>query len=122
MPNRPPLKSPPYDLRRDVLERECELEFIRLSGPGGQHKNRRETGVRLFHPPSGIEVISGERRERPRNVELAFQRLTSALSMRNQVRRKRVPTRIPNSQKRKRLKTKRHNAARRAARRVPDDG
>ena len=121
MPNREPTKAPPYKTEREYLKRVCSVEFVRTSGPGGQHKNRRETGVRLFHPPSGVEIIASERRERPRNLELAYERLIEILSQRNRVRRQRIPTRIPKSQKRRRLESKRRQSTRKANRRVVDD-
>ena len=121
MPNRPPLKPPPYSTEIAYLQKVCEVSYVRTSGPGGQHKNRRETGVRLFHPDSGVEVIASERRERPLNLELAFQRLKEVLTDRNRVRRKRIPTRVPKSQKRKRLESKRRQSEKRAARRVRYD-
>ena len=37
-------------------------EFFVASGPGGQHRNRTESGVRLTHRPTGIVVLATERR------------------------------------------------------------
>ena len=121
MNRREPQRPPPYRLDQAVLEAECSIEFTRSSGPGGQHKNRRETAVRLFHPPSGVVVLASERRERQRNIELAYERLREALKRLNYVKRSRVPTKVPKGQKRRRLQDKRRQAARRAARSIPRD-
>ncbi|MFN2417177.1 MAG: peptide chain release factor-like protein, partial [Pyrinomonadaceae bacterium] len=49
------------------LLRECEVETFRSGGPGGQHVNKVETGVRLRHPPSGVVVNCREERSQHRN-------------------------------------------------------
>lgn len=68
----------------------CDLEFVRAGGPGGQHRNRRETGVRLTHRPTGIVVMATERRSQVANRRLALERLLERLEAR---RKKRKPRR-----------------------------
>src|ERR687889_631955 len=51
----------------EELLRECEAETFRSGGPGGQHVNKVETGVRLRHVPSGIVVSCREERSQHRN-------------------------------------------------------
>lgn len=75
-----------------TLEREVLVEPYRAPGPGGQRKNRKETAVRLTHPPSGITVIASERRSQVQNREIAFQRLIDKLERLNRPRRRRIPT------------------------------
>ena len=48
----------PYPTDRESLERDSDLEFFIASGPGGQHRNKVETGVRLVHRPTGITVTA----------------------------------------------------------------
>ena len=69
----------PYDLDRESLEAICELSFLRGSGPGGQHRNKVETAVRLVHPPSGVVIVSAEHRSQLKNREAAFERLIAKL-------------------------------------------
>ena len=121
MPRRTPESDPPYPTDRARLEREAEISFIKASGPGGQHRNKRETGVRLVHPPSGVEITATERRERERNRELAFERLIERLEELNVVPVERVATRVPRRTKRKRLQEKRRASERRSNRKVPKD-
>ena len=85
----------PFSTDRESLERECRVQFVRAGGPGGQHRNKTETGVRVFHRPSGITVTATERRSQARNRELAFRRLAARLRARNHRPRPRRPTRKP---------------------------
>lgn len=38
----------------EKLMSQCEMDTYKSSGPGGQHRNKRETAVRLKHLPTGI--------------------------------------------------------------------
>lgn len=101
-----PQSPPPYSTDRETLEHETEMQFVRASGPGGQHRNKAETGVRLVHPPSGVVVNATERRSQHQNRELAFERLVGKLEELNFVPKERKETRKPRSAERKRLKSK----------------
>jgi len=75
-----------------TLEKEVLVEPYRAPGPGGQRKNRKETAIRLTHPPSGIMVVASERRSQAQNREIAFDRLIKKLAQINSPRKRRVPT------------------------------
>jgi ribosome-associated protein len=75
-----------------TLEKEVLVEPYRAPGPGGQRKNRKETAIRLTHPPSGIIVVASERRSQAQNREIAFDRLIKKLAQLNRPRKRRVPT------------------------------
>jgi ribosome-associated protein len=77
---------------RETLEKEVVLEPYRAPGPGGQRKNRKETAVRLTHPPSSITVVASERRSQAQNREIAFERLIKKLAQLNRPRKRRIPT------------------------------
>jgi protein subunit release factor A len=76
-----------------TLEKEVVVEAYRAPGPGGQRKNRKETAIRLTHPPSGITVVASERRSQAQNRETAFDRLIKKLAQINRPRKRRIPTR-----------------------------
>lgn len=99
-----------YNTDRESLERDSELEFFVASGPGGQHRNRVETGVRLRHRPSGIVVTATERRSQSANREVAFERLAARLQDANYRPPPRFATRPTNASRRERLDLKRQRS------------
>ena len=68
-----------YPTDRAALERDCELEFFIAGGPGGQHRNKVESGVRLVHRPTGTTILATERRSQHANREVAFERMAERL-------------------------------------------
>jgi protein subunit release factor B len=92
---------------RESLERACQVELTRASGPGGQHANKRETGVRLLHLPSGVVVMATERRSQHQNLELAYERMAAKLERLQAVQPPRRPTRPTRASIRRRVEGKR---------------
>lgn len=95
-----------YSTTKRDIERDTQIEFFRGPGPGGQRRNRRETGVRLRHIPTGIVVESDEHASQIVNRKEAFERLTDQLKERKRPRKKRIPTKPSRSAKEERLKEK----------------
>ena len=105
---------------RRLSEDEIEITFFRASGPGGQHRNTRETGVRIRHIPTGIVVTATERRSQAENRRVAMERLARALEEGTRKARPRIPTR-PGRERR--LRAKRLRARKkRLRRRVTPEG
>jgi len=113
--------SPPFPTDRETLEREVQMSFFRAGGPGGQHRNKVETGVRLFHPPSGIRVAATERRSQAQNRELAWDRLVAALKKRNHKPKKRRPTKPTKASVKRRLDAKQQRGQTKKQRKTLDD-
>lgn len=95
-----------YATDRETLERDCDMEFFIAGGPGGQHRNKVETGVRLTHRPSGLVVTATERRSQSANREAAFERMAERLTELQRVRKPRKPTRPSGAARRERLEEK----------------
>ncbi len=71
----------PAALAPDILLRECEAQFLRRSGPGGQHRNKVSTAVVLLHRPTGIKAEANERRSQSENRAEALRRLRVNLAL-----------------------------------------
>ncbi len=65
----------------DALLGACDVERTRASGPGGQHRNKVETAIRLHHLASGVVVNASERRSQHENLRVALRRLRLALAV-----------------------------------------
>lgn len=57
---------------------DCKIETFRCGGKGGQNVNKRETGVRVRHEPSGAVAESREHREQHRNKVNAFVKMANS--------------------------------------------
>ncbi len=98
------------------LQNEVEITTYKSSGPGGQHKNKTETAVRLKHLPTGITVTAREHRSQFKNRELAWDRLLEKLRARQRKPKPRIPTKQPRAAKEKRLQFKSAQAAKKSER------
>jgi ribosome-associated protein len=104
-------------LSDELLLRACEVSFFVGSGPGGQHRNKTASAVRILHVPSGLSVTATERRSQSQNRSVALARLRMALRALAHVPRPRRPTRPSRGSKERRLKAKRQQSQRKADRR-----
>jgi protein subunit release factor B len=108
--------APTYPTDRESLERDSDLEFIIASGPGGQHRNKVQTGVRLVHRPTGITVTATERRSQHANRETAFERMQTRLEEFQRVKIPRKPTRPTAASRERRINEKRISGVRKKLR------
>ena len=65
----------------DALLAQCEFDRYRASGPGGQHRNKTESAVRLRHKPTGVSAIAEESRQQSENRARAIKRLREHLAL-----------------------------------------
>ena len=68
-------------LEDEGLGRYCELSFVRSGGPGGQHRNKVSSGVRVKHVESGVIASAVERRSQHENRKVAMTRLRQAIAV-----------------------------------------
>ena len=99
---------------------ECGVEFFAAGGPGGQHRNKTATGVRLTHRPTELSVTATERRSQARNRAVALERLRVGLRALTSVPKLRRKTEPSRAVKRRRLEQKRRRARKKALRQGRD--
>ena len=75
------MAHPYLSLTDDELVRECVVETMRASGPGGQHRNKTDSGVRLRHTPTGVVAQAFERRSQHENRAVALRRLRERIAL-----------------------------------------
>ena len=100
----------------DVVE-----EFLRVGGPGGQNRNKRETGVRLTHLPTGLVATATERRMQGMNRALAWERLEEKLAKSLEKKKRRIKTKVSRGAKLRRLDEKSHRKTIKQGRRGSED-
>jgi hypothetical protein len=65
----------------DGLIAQCEVDRYRASGPGGQHRNKTESAVRLRHRATGVSAIGEDSRSQSENKLHAVRRLRAAIAL-----------------------------------------
>jgi hypothetical protein len=65
----------------DALVAQSEVDRYRASGPGGQHRNKTESAVRLRHKLSGVTAIGEDSRSQAENKLHAVRRLRQAIAL-----------------------------------------
>jgi ribosome-associated protein len=133
-----------HDLEID--DGELRFEFARSGGPGGQNVNKVETKVRLLfdvaHSPSlsgdqrslieerlatritkaGVLHVSSQRhRTREANRKATVEKFVELIAGALEIEEPRVRTRIPRTQRRRRLESKRQKSRKKALRSRPDE-
>jgi hypothetical protein len=65
----------------DALIAQCEVDRYRASGPGGQHRNKTESAVRLRHRATGIAAIGEDSQSQAENKLHAVRRLRAHIAL-----------------------------------------
>lgn len=60
-------------------KKDFKIERMRGTGPGGQHRNKTESCIRITHIESGLSEYCCESRSQHTNLKLAFRRLAKRL-------------------------------------------
>jgi ribosome-associated protein len=129
----------------EKLISEVSLKAIRSSGSGGQNVNKVSTKIELqFDVVNSLELNEDQKilvlenlnsrltknaililqcdesRSQLKNKQLVIQRFLKLIEESLIIQKERIPTRTPKAVKRKRLKTKKQNAEKKANRKKPD--
>lgn len=71
---------PEFDLSSGALK----IETFRSGGPGGQHQNTTDSGVRITHLVTGLVAASTDERSQHRNRQVALERLKAKFLLRQE--------------------------------------
>ena len=64
---------------------QCDVNIFKASGPGGQHRNKVSSAIRLLHRPTGVTAQGCDHRSQHANKRSALKRLRMKIAC--QVRR-----------------------------------
>ncbi len=64
-----------------ALLKQCDVDHYRVSGPGGQKRNKTSSAVRLRHRPTQLAVTATEDRSQHVNKARAVRRLRAAIAL-----------------------------------------
>ena len=59
-----------------LTKKDFDFKYMRGSGAGGQHRNKTASACKCTHEASGATGYAEDHREAPKNMKLAFQRMT----------------------------------------------
>jgi peptide chain release factor 2 len=67
------------DIEIEIKRDEITRQTFRSGGPGGQHQNKTESGVRLIHEPSGVVAECRTERSQHKNEDMCWKMLRAKL-------------------------------------------
>ena len=71
-----------------ITKKDLDIQTFRSGGPGGQHQNTTDSGVRIIHKESGAVGESRQFRSQYQNKRAALERLTQTVNFKLWLNRK----------------------------------
>lgn len=65
------------ELLFSITKKDLRIEYFSGTGAGGQHRNKHQNCVRIFHDESGAMATGQSNRERQANIKEAFKGLVN---------------------------------------------
>lgn len=87
------------EIQIDIRPDDLKVETFRSSGAGGQHVNRTDSAVRMYHLPTGIVVACQTQRSQIQNRERALKMLKAALYQKELEEREKAKAQVEASKK-----------------------
>jgi peptide chain release factor 1 len=69
----------PTEVQIEIKREDVRRDTFRSGGPGGQHQNKTESGVRLVHLPTGVVAESRSERSQTKNEAMCWRMLRSKI-------------------------------------------
>lgn len=98
---------------------DCKIETFRSSGKGGQHANKTESAVRITHIPTEISATCQSERSQYLNKSICINFLFKKLEKHFTKPIPRKNTKVPKSEKEKRLQDKKYRSKLKEMRKKP---
>lgn len=66
------------ELLHSITKNDFTIQPFKGSGPGGQHRNKNATAIRLIHNESGVQAESQKHKSQRQNRKEAFNKLINS--------------------------------------------
>lgn len=60
-----------------ITKKDFDIQTFKAGGPGGQHQNKTDSGVRIIHKETGISAESRSEKSQTQNKRIALRRLVN---------------------------------------------
>jgi peptide chain release factor 1 len=69
----------PTEIQVEIRSEDVETQTFSCGGPGGQHVNKTQSGVRLIHHPTGVVAESRSERSQHKNKDICWRMLRTRI-------------------------------------------
>jgi len=69
----------PTEVQIDIRAEDIETQTFSCGGPGGQHVNKTQSGVRLIHRPTGVVAESRQERSQHKNKDICWRMIRTRI-------------------------------------------